>query len=92
VDDLHWIGERRNGQLGQRGDRGFHNGVTRCDGPALEQPNGPAVRPHGCLGGAGFPDRVGSVAAQDVLARYIAAFGGTLRLVADFGDEQLNVA
>lgn len=30
----------------------------------------------------------GNVSTQDVLARYIAALGGTLRLVADFGDEQ----
>ncbi len=34
----------------------------------------------------------GSVATQDVLARYIAALGGTLKLIADFGDEQLKVA
>jgi transcriptional regulator with XRE-family HTH domain len=34
----------------------------------------------------------GSVSTQDVLGRYIAALGGTLRLIADFGDEQLKVA
>ncbi|KKK07120.1 helix-turn-helix transcriptional regulator [Micromonospora sp. HK10] len=34
----------------------------------------------------------GSVATQEVLARYIAALGGTLKLIADFGDEQLKVA
>ncbi|WP_430781010.1 helix-turn-helix domain-containing protein [Actinoplanes sp. G11-F43] len=34
----------------------------------------------------------GSVSTQDVLARYIAALGGTLLLVADFGDEQMKVA
>jgi DNA-binding XRE family transcriptional regulator len=34
----------------------------------------------------------GNVSTQDVLARYIAALGGTLRLVADFGDEQMHVA
>jgi DNA-binding XRE family transcriptional regulator len=34
----------------------------------------------------------GTVSTQDVLARYIAALGGTLRLIADFGDEQLKVA
>ncbi len=34
----------------------------------------------------------GDVSTQDVLARYIAALGGTLRLIADFGDEQLKVA
>jgi DNA-binding XRE family transcriptional regulator len=34
----------------------------------------------------------GDVSTQDVLARYVAALGGTLRLVADFGDEQLKVA
>lgn len=34
----------------------------------------------------------GDVSTQDVLTRYIAALGGTLRLIADFGDEQLKVA
>ncbi|WP_197686474.1 helix-turn-helix domain-containing protein [Actinoplanes derwentensis] len=34
----------------------------------------------------------GSVSTQDVLARYISALGGTLKLIADFGDEQLKVA
>jgi DNA-binding XRE family transcriptional regulator len=34
----------------------------------------------------------GSVSTQEVLARYIAALGGTLKLIADFGDEQLKVA
>lgn len=34
----------------------------------------------------------GQVATQEVLARYIAALGGTLKLIADFGDEQLKVA
>ncbi|MFC7529424.1 helix-turn-helix domain-containing protein [Actinoplanes sp. GCM10030250] len=34
----------------------------------------------------------GAVSTQDVLARYIAALGGTLKLIADFGDEQLKVA
>src|SRR3954452_25118230 len=34
----------------------------------------------------------GSVSTQDVLGRYIAALGGTLKLIADFGDEQLKVA
>jgi DNA-binding XRE family transcriptional regulator len=34
----------------------------------------------------------GDVSTQDVLARYITALGGTLRLIADFGDEQLKVA
>jgi DNA-binding XRE family transcriptional regulator len=34
----------------------------------------------------------GSVSTQDVLSRYIAALGGTLKLIADFGDEQLKVA
>jgi hypothetical protein len=32
------------------------------------------------------------VSTQDVLARYISALGGTLKLIADFGDEQLKVA
>ncbi|ADU05903.1 helix-turn-helix transcriptional regulator [Micromonospora aurantiaca] len=34
----------------------------------------------------------GNVATQEVLARYIGALGGTLKLIADFGDEQLKVA
>jgi len=34
----------------------------------------------------------GNVSTQDVLSRYIAALGGTLKLIADFGDEQLKVA
>ncbi|NMO54357.1 helix-turn-helix transcriptional regulator [Actinoplanes sp. TBRC 11911] len=34
----------------------------------------------------------GDVSTQDVLARYVAALGGTLKLIADFGDEQLKVA
>lgn len=34
----------------------------------------------------------GNVSTQDVLSRYVAALGGTLRLVADFGDEQMHVA
>ncbi|MDI1464619.1 helix-turn-helix transcriptional regulator [Catellatospora sp. KI3] len=34
----------------------------------------------------------GDVATQDVLNRYITALGGTLKLIADFGDEQLKVA
>lgn len=34
----------------------------------------------------------GDVSTQDVLTRYIAALGGTLKLIADFGDEQLKVA
>jgi len=31
-------------------------------------------------------------AIQDVLSRFAAALGGTLKLVADFGDEQLKLA
>lgn len=34
----------------------------------------------------------GDVSTQEVLNRYINALGGTLRLIADFGDEQLKVA
>lgn len=29
---------------------------------------------------------------QDVLQRYITALGGTLKLIVDFGDEQLKIA
>ena len=34
----------------------------------------------------------GDVSTQDVLNRYITPLGGTLRLIADFGDEQLKIA
>jgi DNA-binding XRE family transcriptional regulator len=34
----------------------------------------------------------GDVSTQEVLNRYVAALGGTLKLIADFGDEQLKVA
>jgi hypothetical protein len=34
----------------------------------------------------------GDVSAQDVLSRFVAALGGTLKLIADFGDEQLKLA
>ncbi len=34
----------------------------------------------------------GDVSTQGVLSRFIAALGGTLKLVADFGDEQLKLA
>jgi hypothetical protein len=31
------------------------------------------------------------VSTQDVLSRFVAALGGTLKLIADFGDEQLKL-
>ncbi|GIG85848.1 helix-turn-helix domain-containing protein [Plantactinospora endophytica] len=34
----------------------------------------------------------GDFSTQDVLSRYVTALGGTLRLIADFGDEQTKVA
>jgi DNA-binding XRE family transcriptional regulator len=34
----------------------------------------------------------GHVSTQDVLNRFVAALGGTLKLIADFGDEQLKLA
>jgi DNA-binding XRE family transcriptional regulator len=34
----------------------------------------------------------GSVSTQEVLARYVEALGGKLKMIADFGDEQLKVA
>lgn len=34
----------------------------------------------------------GDVSTQEVLSRFVAALGGTLKLVADFGDEQLKLA
>ncbi len=34
----------------------------------------------------------GDVSTQEVLSRFIAALGGTLKLIADFGDEQFKVA
>ncbi|WP_200882123.1 hypothetical protein [Nocardia brasiliensis] len=33
----------------------------------------------------------GEVATREVLDRYVSALGGVLKLVADFGDEQLRV-
>ena len=32
------------------------------------------------------------VSTQDVPSRFITALGGNLRLIADFGDEQLKIA
>ena len=34
----------------------------------------------------------GDVSTQDVLSRYVEALGGSLKLIADFGDEQLKIA
>jgi DNA-binding XRE family transcriptional regulator len=34
----------------------------------------------------------GEVSTREVIDRYVTALGGTLKLVADFGDEQLMVA
>jgi DNA-binding XRE family transcriptional regulator len=34
----------------------------------------------------------GDVSTREVLDRYVTALGGTLKLVADFGDEQLKVS
>jgi DNA-binding XRE family transcriptional regulator len=34
----------------------------------------------------------GDMSTQDVLNRFVAALGGTLKLIADFGDEQLKIA
>jgi transcriptional regulator with XRE-family HTH domain len=34
----------------------------------------------------------GDVSTQDALSRFVAALGGTLKLVADFRDEQLKLA
>jgi hypothetical protein len=34
----------------------------------------------------------GDVSTQDVLNRYVCSLGGTLSLIADFGDEQFKVA
>ena len=34
----------------------------------------------------------GNVSTQDVQKRYVSALGGTLKLIADFGDEQLKIA
>ncbi|MEU3018035.1 MULTISPECIES: helix-turn-helix transcriptional regulator [unclassified Nocardiopsis] len=33
----------------------------------------------------------GDVSTRDVLDRYVSALGGTLMIIADFGDEQLKV-
>lgn len=42
--------------------------------------------------GAHRPLPTGDVSTQDVLNRYITAPGGTLKLIADFGNEQLKIA
>jgi transcriptional regulator with XRE-family HTH domain len=34
----------------------------------------------------------GDVSTQDVPNRFVTALGGTLKLIADFGDEQLKIA
>ena len=34
----------------------------------------------------------GDVSTQDVLNRFVTALGGTLKLIADFGDEQPIIA
>jgi transcriptional regulator with XRE-family HTH domain len=34
----------------------------------------------------------GDVSTQDVLSQFVAALGGTLKLIADFGDEQLKLS
>ena len=34
----------------------------------------------------------GYVSTQEVLNRFVTALGGTLKLIADFGDEQLKIA
>jgi DNA-binding XRE family transcriptional regulator len=34
----------------------------------------------------------GDVSTQDALNRYVSALDGTLKLIADFGDEQLKIA
>jgi hypothetical protein len=34
----------------------------------------------------------GDISTQDVLNRYVSSLGGTLNLIADFGDEQLKIA
>jgi DNA-binding XRE family transcriptional regulator len=34
----------------------------------------------------------GDVSTEDVLSRFVAALGGTLKLIADFGDEMLKLA
>ncbi len=34
----------------------------------------------------------GDVSTQDVLSRFVAALGGTLKLIADFGDEMFKLA
>jgi transcriptional regulator with XRE-family HTH domain len=34
----------------------------------------------------------GDISTQDVLNRFVAALSGTLKLISDFGDEQLKIA
>jgi hypothetical protein len=39
-----------------------------------------------------WPLHGASLSTQEVLSRFVAALGGTLKLIADFGDEQLKLA
>jgi hypothetical protein len=41
---------------------------------------------------ATFTTEIGEVSSQDVLNRFVTGLGGTLKLIADFGDEQLRIA
>lgn len=65
--------------------------VGRNAGAARPHPE-TGRRSHGRVHGAGISIEAGDVSTQDVLTRYIAALGGTLKLIADFGDEQMKVA
>jgi hypothetical protein len=59
--------------------------TTRDDAGAGRRPDGVSVARVSQI-------ESGDVSTQDVLSRFIAALGGTLKLVADFGDEQLKLA
>jgi hypothetical protein len=62
------------------------------DAQAARDDPGAGGRPDGRFGGPVSQIERGDVSTQDVLNRYVTALGGTLKLIADFGDEQLKIA
>jgi hypothetical protein len=62
------------------------------DAQAARDDTGAGRHPDGRLVARVSQIENGNVSTQDVLSRFVAALGGTLKLVADFGDEQLKLA
>ena len=84
------------------GREAFENGVTRMRDQAQAW-RLVEMRKHRGLNQAQVAERMGvsvarvsqiesgDVSTRDVLDRYVSALGGTLKIIADFGDEQLKV-